>query len=156
LAVSSHSPGSVAGFATMVVPRHWGCTKVAEAVPAPVNKEEDDHHFVLSDQCNECFICEEYLQMMNTQPSILSTYILHLGHLCHLLSCATFLSSRSSLPRSSFPSRWNSAQVTPACHGTLHWAQNIRQQCGHSTFVITSSPCPGSSTNRAEHSLKGQ
>jgi hypothetical protein len=32
-------------FATTVVARHWGCTMVAKAVPAPVNwNKEDDHH----------------------------------------------------------------------------------------------------------------
>jgi hypothetical protein len=43
--ISRHSPGSIAGFATMVVPRHWGYTKVAEAVPVPINwNKEDDNH----------------------------------------------------------------------------------------------------------------
>jgi hypothetical protein len=43
--LGGHSPGSLAGFATMVLPRHWGCTKVAKAVPTPVkwNKYEDHH-----------------------------------------------------------------------------------------------------------------
>uniref|UniRef100_A0A0A9FJD7 Uncharacterized protein n=1 Tax=Arundo donax TaxID=35708 RepID=A0A0A9FJD7_ARUDO len=79
---------------------------------------------------------------MYTQPSTLSTYILHLGHRCHLLVCTTFLSSRSSLLLSSFPSHWNSTQLTPSCHATLHWAQNNREQCGHLAFVIAASLWP--------------
>ena len=32
----------------MAIPRHWGCTKVAEAVPAPVNWEKEKRHHLCS------------------------------------------------------------------------------------------------------------
>ena len=146
-AASGHSPGPLAPTATMVSSWHWGCAEIAEAMPTPVNwNNKGSHSYVLV--AHVFFFPAknkiQYLQTMYTQPSVLSTYILHLGHLCHLLRCATFLSNRSFLLRSSLPSRWNSAQVIPSCHATLHYGLGEWPKYGtcHGPLVTSRAPMP--------------
>lgn len=94
-----------------------------------------------------------YLHFIYLQPSIFSTNILHFGHLLQFLFFARFINSISSLSLSSLCSILYSSQLICECQGTLHCAQNILQQLGHSDSLTTSSP---SSINIAEQSLKGQ